>query len=265
MSMSAEAAASPASTPRRIAIVTGAAMGIGEAIAYRLAQDGDHLLLLDRDANGLARVHAECEALGAIVETLTVDFADESWISALKLVLKRYQHVDVLVNNAGIGPDNMPEETSLWRNVLKINLDAPMHLTAICLDFMGRGGRIVNIASILGKVGNPRNTGYCASKHGIVGYTKALALDVASRGITVNVVLPGFVDTPMLRHQLQIQASQLGVPAESILRNACRRVPLKRLVRSEEVAAMVGFLASEGASAITAQSLIIDGGASCGA
>lgn len=250
---------------QHVSVITGAAMGIGAAVARRLAHRGGRMLLLDRNTDGLADTQTECAALGADVEGLGVDFGDAEWTGAVDAALERYGRVDVLVNNAGIGPDNMPEETALWRSVLKINLDAPMRLTAMCLDYMRSGGRIVNIASILGKVGNPRNTGYCASKHGMVGYTRALALDLASRGITVNVVLPGFVDTPMLRHQLQLQASQLGVPAEHVLRNARRRVPLKRFVRSEEVAAMVGFLASADASAITAQSLVVDGGASCGA
>jgi ketoreductase len=254
-----------AAAESRVHIVTGAAMGIGAAVALRLAGAGERLLLLDRDSAGLADTHAQCAATGAEVESLRVDFDDDTWVAPFDAALKRYGKVDVLVNNAGIGPDNMPEETETWRKVLRINLDAPMRLTGMCLDYMSSGGRIVNIASILGKVGNPRNTGYCASKHGIVGYTRALAMDLASRGITVNVVLPAFVDTPMLRHQLGIQASQLGVLPEQVLRNARRRVPLKRLVRSEEVAAMVGFLASAEASAITAQSLVVDGGASCGA
>lgn len=265
MTMALEHSASPADHDARVHIVTGAATGIGAAVAVRLARSGGRLLLLDRDADGLTRTCAECAGVGAEAASLVVDFEGEDWVEAFSAVLKRYGRVDVLVNNAGIGPDNMPEDTSIWRKVVRINLDAPMQLTAMCLDYMSDGGRIVNIASILGKLGNPRNTGYCASKHGIVGYTRALAMDLAPRGITVNVVLPGFVDTPMLRHQLGLQASQLGVPLEHVLRSARRRVPLKRFVRSDEVASTVCFLASRGAAAITAQSLVVDGGASCGA
>lgn len=250
---------------RRIALVTGAAKGIGAAAAIRLAENGDHVVLLDRDIDALTITVSACIALGTTAEGLVVDFSDDSWIESITTALLRLERVDVLVNNAGIGPDNLPEDWSLLETVLAINLMAPLRLTAICLDYMGRGASIINVSSILGKVGNPRNTGYCTSKHGIIGYTRALAMDVAARGITVNAVLPGFVDTPMLHHQLKLQGEQLGVPLEQLLRNARRRVPLKRFVRSEEVAATIAFLASTEASGITAQSIVVDGGATCGA
>ena len=146
----------------------------------------------------------------------------------------------------------------------KLELDAPVRLTAACLPWMNRGGRIINIASILGRAGKVRNTGYCASKHGLLGYSKALALELAPQGITVNAVLPGWVETPMLLRELNVQAEAIGSTSQQVLRNARRQLPIKRLVAEDEVAAMVDYLASPQAAAVTAQSLVIDGGFTCG-
>ncbi|RNF85407.1 SDR family NAD(P)-dependent oxidoreductase [Montanilutibacter psychrotolerans] len=253
----------PADSARTV-VVTGAAMGIGAAIARGFAGPGQRLLLLDREADALACLAQECRERGADVTILVVDFAGDAWLAQLRPMLQSLGGIDVLVNNAGIAPENEPDDDATWRQVMTINLDAPVQLTAACLERMGGGARIINIASVLGRVGKVRNTAYCASKHGLLGYTKALALDLAARGITVNAVLPGWVDTPMLRRELATQAQHLGSAPEQVLRNARRQVPLKRFVREEEVAAMVTYLATAAAAGVTAQGFVVDGGATCG-
>ncbi|UXI69108.1 SDR family NAD(P)-dependent oxidoreductase [Tahibacter amnicola] len=248
-------------TTRNI-VITGAAMGIGAAIARHFAGARSHLNLIDRDAAALADIAASCREAGSVVEATVVDLADAGWLALVRPRLPG--QVDVLVNNAGISPENDPEDRQTWARVLAINLDAPAALTAECLPRMPSGARIINIASVLGRAGKVRNTAYCASKHGLLGYTKALALDLASRGITVNAVLPGWVDTPMLRRELEAQAGQVGSTPEQVLRNARRQMPIKRFVREEEVAEMVAWLAASAASGVTAQSFVVDGGYTCG-
>ncbi|HSC79089.1 MAG TPA: SDR family oxidoreductase [Chitinolyticbacter sp.] len=245
-------------------LITGAAGGIGAAVARRRAQPGTTLFLLDRDAAGLDAVASECAASGARAECRVVDFATNGWEIEVEHALKRLGRVDVLVNNAGVATENEPDDIAGWQRVLAINLDTPFRLTAACLPWMTSGGRIVNVSSILGRAGKLRNTAYCASKHGLIGYTKALALDLAPRGITANAVLPGWVDTPMLRRELAAQADAIGASPEQLLRNARRQLPIKRFVGEDEVAAMVDYLASPEAAGVTAQSLVIDGGYTCG-
>ncbi|MOA12404.1 D-beta-hydroxybutyrate dehydrogenase [compost metagenome] len=170
----------------------------------------------------------------------------------------------MLVNSAGICDENEPEDLDTWHRVIAVNLSGTFYVTALCLPLIPRHGRIVNMASILGRAGKVRNTAYCASKHGIVGMTKALALDLAAQQITVNAILPAWVDTPMLRHELAVQAGMAGLTPEQIQRNAKRKLPLRRFIQSEEVAALVRYLASPEAAGVTAQSLVVDGGAGLG-
>jgi 3-hydroxybutyrate dehydrogenase len=173
--------------------------------------------------------------------------------------------VDCLVNNAGIADENEPEQADIWERVIRINLHGTYYVTCTLLPYLANGGRIINIASILGRAGRRRNTAYSASKHGVLGFTKSLALDLAARRITVNAVLPAWVDTPMLRGELDRQAALLGVDTATLQRNARRNVPIRRLVTAEETAALVVYLASDAAAAITAQGITIDGGFMCGA
>ena len=181
-----------------------------------------------------------------------------------KTLGSQVEYVDVLVNSAGICNENEPEDLHNWHKVISVNLNGTFYVTSLCLALMPDRGRIINMSSILGRAGKVRNTAYCASKHGIVGMTKALALDLASRQITVNAILPAWIDTPMLQGELATQAAIAGLTQEQIVRNAKKKLPMRRFIQSEEVAAMVRYLASPEAGGVTAQSLVIDGGVGLG-
>lgn len=250
----------------KIALVTGAARGIGRDIALAFAeQDVAKLILLDRDQDALDALLTELAQQDTTAICCPADLRDRAALrTVLYRVLEAAGRVDVLVNNAGIADENEPDEEAAWHRVIDINLHGTFAVTAACLPYLADDARIVNMSSILGRAGKVRNTAYCASKHGVIGYTKALALDLAPRGITVNAVLPGWTDTPMLQRELAAQAGQLGVEVGQVLRNARKSIPMKRLIAAHEVADLVVFLVSQQAAAITAQSFTIDGGYTCG-
>ena len=224
------------------------------------------MILLDLDLAELQRwVDEQQEQIKARVETHAANIADLPAMEALfKKLGSQVEYVDVLVNSAGICNENEPEDLHNWHKVISVNLNGTFYVTSLCLALMPDRGRIINMSSILGRAGKVRNTAYCASKHGIVGMTKALALDLASRQITVNAILPAWIDTPMLQGELATQAAIAGLTQEQIVRNAKKKLPMRRFIQSEEVAAMVRYLASPEAGGVTAQSLVIDGGVGLG-
>jgi len=251
----------------RTILITGAAKGIGRAVAEDFAANGDnHLILLDLDLPQLQGwVEEQQERIKARVETYAANIADLPAMEAFfKQLGTRIKQVDVLVNSAGICNENEPEDLHNWHKVISVNLNGTFYVTSLCLALMPDRGRIINMSSILGRAGKVRNTAYCASKHGIVGMTKALALDLAPRQITVNAILPAWIDTPMLQGELATQAAIAGLTQEQIVRNAKKKLPMRRFIQSEEVAAMVRYLASPEAGGVTAQSLVIDGGVGLG-
>ncbi|WP_085654533.1 MULTISPECIES: SDR family NAD(P)-dependent oxidoreductase [unclassified Pseudomonas] len=251
----------------RTILITGAAKGIGRAVAEDFAANGDNnLILLDLDLPQLQGwVDEQQERINARVETHAANIADLPAMEAFfKQLGSRIKQVDVLVNSAGICNENEPEDLHNWHKVISVNLNGTFYVTSLCLALMPDRGRIINMSSILGRAGKVRNTAYCASKHGIVGMTKALALDLASRQITVNAILPAWIDTPMLQGELATQAAIAGLTQEQIVRNAKKKLPMRRFIQSEEVAAMVRYLASPEAGGVTAQSLVIDGGVGLG-
>ncbi|MDO7903548.1 SDR family NAD(P)-dependent oxidoreductase [Pseudomonas sp. K1(2024)] len=251
------------SAPRTL-LITGAAKGIGLAVAEAFDAPGNHLVLVDLDPAGLHQALAS-RNWQAEVETQACDIASLPQVQGLFDDLsRRLAQVDVLVNSAGICTENEPEDLDNWRRVIDVNLHGTFQVTSLCLPLLADGGRIVNMASILGRAGKVRNTAYCASKHGIIGLTKALALDLAPRRITVNAILPAWIDTPMLRGELAVQARIAGISEREILRNARKKLPLRRFIAASEVAGMVQYLASEQAAGLTAQSLMLDGGVGLG-
>nr|ABW82989.1 putative oxidoreductase [uncultured bacterium pEAF66] len=250
----------------KVALVTGAGNGIGAAAARLLCERKIHtLILLDLSTAAIDTLATELQGSGTRVLCCSADISDRAALrAALKPIVARTGKIDILVNSAGIADENEPEQEDIWRRVLDVNVHGTYFVTLEALDAMPDGGRIVNVASILGRAGNVRNTAYCTSKHAMLGFTKSLALDVASRKITVNAVLPAWVDTPMLRREMGLQAEKIGAELDQMLRNARKKIPLRSLVQSGEVAAMIGYLVSDAASSVTAQSFTIDGGFTCG-
>lgn len=253
---------------KKSALVSGAGNGIGAATARWLRDKGyGTLVLLDLSPQAVERVAEELRGGDDAprIFCCTADISRRDALqAALRPVLAEIGRIDLLVNSAGIADENEPEQADIWQRVLDVNLNGTYHVTLEALNAMPDGGRIVNVSSVLGRAGKRRNTAYCTSKHALLGFTKSLALDLAPRRITVNAVLPAWIDTPMLRHEVTLQADSLGLPPEQLLRNARKQIPLRRFLAAREVASLIGFLASDDAAGITAQSYTIDGGFTCG-
>ena len=235
----------------RVALVTGASRGLGRAIALRLAARGAVVVAAARGENA-AGVVEEIRAAGGQAEIASADVTDEAAVAALVArAIERFGRIDILVNNAGITRDQLMLRMKRedWDAVIATNLTAAFTCVQAVLKTMvrQRSGRIVNVTSIVGQSGNAGQVNYAASKAGLIGFTKALALEVASRNITVNAVAPGLIDTDMTR------AISDGAQAEWT-----ERIPLKRL-GTEDVAGAV-FLASDEAAYITGHVLAVNGG-----
>jgi 3-oxoacyl-[acyl-carrier protein] reductase len=239
----------------KVSVVTGASRGIGRAIAAALAADGATVVLAARDEGKLAEGVREIEAQGGKAMALTMNVADAASVEqGMGRVLESLGRIDHLINNAGITRDNLllrmkPEE---WQDVMTTNLSSVFYCTQAVLKPMLKqksGGRIVNVTSVVGLMGNAGQANYAASKAGILGFTKSIAREVASRAITVNAVAPGFVETDMT-HAMTDKAR------EAVLSS----IPLGRVGRPEEIAAAVSFLVSASAGYITGQVLGVDGG-----
>ncbi|MGE3954491.1 MAG: 3-oxoacyl-[acyl-carrier-protein] reductase [Parachlamydiales bacterium] len=238
----------------RVAVVTGGTAGIGRAIALKLAGAGADVVIFGRNAERGAEVVKEIEALGRKGTFIGVDVADASAVeAAIERVLQEHGKVDILVNNAGVTRDGllmrMSEEQ--WDAVLDTNLKAAWASCKAASRAMmkARYGKIINISSVVGLTGNAGQAHYAASKSGLIGFTKSLAKELASRGVCANCVAPGFIDTQMTE-----------VLPDGVKEVILNQVPLKRLGNPEEVADAVLFLASDCASYITGQVLTVDGG-----
>jgi 3-oxoacyl-[acyl-carrier protein] reductase len=237
----------------RVALVTGASRGIGRAIATGLAAAGATVVAAARGDHAAGTVEA-IRAAGGAAEVLALDVTDGAAIdAAIKGIVERLGRLDVLVNNAGIARDTLllRMKREDWDAVLQTNLTAAFACAQAALKPMikQRSGRIINITSVVGQAGNAGQTNYAASKAGLIGFTKALAQEVASRNVTVNAVAPGLIDTDMTR------AIAGGAHEEW-----AAKIPLARLGTPEDVAAAVRFLASDEASYITGHVLAVNGG-----
>src|SRR5262252_8984696 len=238
----------------RVALVTGASRGIGEAIARRLASEGARVLAAARSAEGLARVVAAIAESGGKASALVLDLADPASIEqAVRAALASHGQIDVLVNNAGVTEDNLVLRMSkeAWDRVLATNLTGVFLLTQAVVKSMVRKryGRIVNVTSIVGLMGNAGQANYAASKAGLIGLTKSIARELASRNITCNAVAPGFIATAMTDQMTD--AAKQGLSAQ---------IPLERLGAPEDVAAAVAYLASDEASYVTGTVVNVSGG-----
>lgn len=238
----------------KVALVTGASRGIGRAVASRLAREGAEVVLAARDRGRLEALAAALAEQGARARVAVMDVADTASVeAAARELLDAYGRIPLLVNNAGITRDTlllrMKEED--WRAVIETNLTG---LYRVCRAFVpgmvrARYGRIVNISSVVARLGNAGQSNYAAAKAGIEGFTRSLARELASRGITVNCVAPGFIETDMTR--------DIAAPARERL---LAQIPLGRLGTPEDVAGVVAFLLSDEAAYVTGVTVSVDGG-----
>jgi 3-oxoacyl-[acyl-carrier protein] reductase len=238
----------------RIALVTGASQGIGRACALELAKAGATVALAARNEAKLAAVAEEIAAAGGQSAPFALDVSSEESIkNGAKAVLEKFGKVEILVNNAGITRDDlmMRMKRADWDDVIATNLTGAFLLTQALLRPMmkNRWGRIVNISSVVGRTGQEGQVNYAASKAGLIGFTRSLAREVASRGITVNAVAPGYIETPMT-----------AVLDEKLRAAMLATIPAGRVGTDADIAHAVAFLASEGASYITGHVLDVNGG-----
>jgi 3-oxoacyl-[acyl-carrier protein] reductase len=238
----------------KIAIVTGSAQGIGEEIALVLAEEGAHVVVTDINLEGVESTASEVEKRGRKALPLKVNVADmEESEQMVQETVKHFGRIDIMVNNAGITRDTlllrMREEH--WDQVMNVNLKGTFNCTkaAVKIMFRQKSGRLINIASVTGAMGNSGQANYSASKAGVIGFTKAVAREYAGRGITVNAVAPGFIETQMTH----------AIPDKE-RKTLISQIPSGRLGSPRDVADAVLFLASDASSYITGQVLHVNGG-----
>ncbi|HEX6970547.1 MAG TPA: SDR family NAD(P)-dependent oxidoreductase [Micromonosporaceae bacterium] len=250
-----------------VTLVTGATSGIGLAVATSLGRQGHRVFICARNADNVALTVKQLRAEGIEIDGVACDVRDREQVRQyVQAAVDRYGPIDVLVNNAGRSGGGVtaqiPDE--LWYDVIDTNLNSVFLMTREVLTTGGmqsrKRGRIINIASTGGKQGVVLGAPYSASKHGVVGFTKAVGLELAKTGITVNAVCPGYVETPMARRVRQGYAKVWDTTEDDVLSRFEAKIPLGRYATPEEVAAMVSYLVSDAAAAVTAQAINVCGG-----
>ena len=246
-------------------IVTGGGSGIGRGTAIELARAGAQTVVVTgRRIEPLQETVAACTAHGVKAFAVVCDVRDpQSVRNAFADIEERLDgSAQVLVNNAGIGGPNAcsGDGEDRWDDVIRTNMDGVFFCSREALKSMPQGGRVINISSVLGQFGVPGYTAYCASKHGVIGFTKALALEVAARKITVNAICPGWVDTSMAVAGMNEMAMGMGISFDEARDAALGAVPIGRILRPEEVGSLAVYLASDEAAGMTAQALSLCGG-----
>ena len=244
-------------------VVTGGGRGIGRAIALAFAEPSAHVILTGRTLERLEETAGESRARGAEASVVQMDVTSPASVAeGFRTIARRAPAIDVLVNNAGVGGGEPVQGSDIdrWRRTLEVNLFGMYLATRECLPLMPDESRIINMSSVLGRFGVPGYTAYCAAKHGVIGYTRALALELAPRRITVNALVPGWVDTDMSVDGMTQGAHALGITFEQFRDQAIGAVPIQRIIQPEEVARLTRFLTARESSAITGQAYNICGG-----
>ena len=249
----------------RVALITGASRGIGRAIARGYAKEGAVIAITARTEGDLRSLVEEVQSSGAEALAIRADLVDPAApAQVVRQVLEAFGTIDILVNNAGIGSSSSPRpvvdfDDEFWNKTLALNLTAPYKLSKAVLPIMlqKKWGRMINIASINGKLPAIHGAAYTASKHGLLGLTRTLALEVARDGITVNAICPGPVKTEMNERRVEYDAKRLGL---SMAELESRLTPIGRRLEPEEIVPMALLLASEGSAAITGQAFNVCGG-----
>ena len=249
----------------RVALVTGGSKGIGKAIARALAEQAAKVAICARDAEGARQAADEISPGGGRVLAFRADVAEKSDVRTLvRDIVTRWGQIHILVNNAGINA-RVPidaEEDERWLQVLNVNVVGAYYVTREVLRHMPNhdGGRVINISSVLGRFGVPAYTAYCTAKHGIIGFTRALALEVVGRGITVNAICPGWVETDMADLGMRQTAAALGMSKEEFRKQALAMVPIQRMLEPKEIAGLAVYLASDASAGMTGQTINLCGG-----
>ena len=253
----------------RTVFITGGGRGIGRAVAVAFAREGARVFVVARTASEVERVAAEIRAeCGAQSASHGVcDVADSNSVARAFSEAREFfgRGADVLVNNAGVAESSKVWDATdeFWQRHLAVNLSGTFYCMREALPFMVESGwgRVVNVASVAGKTGAPYVSAYTASKHGVLGLTRSAALEVATRGVTVNAICPGYVDTDMTAHAVENIQAKTGRTADAALEAIKRMSPQQRLITPEEVAALALLLASEDGRGINGQAINVDGGA----
>lgn len=235
-------------------LITGATRGIGRAIALTFGQRGAEVIGTATTADGASQIQQFFQAVGIRGEGVQLDITDAARVDDLMEQLETQERLpSILVNNAGVTADNLllRMEDEAWYRVIETNLNAVYRMTKACIKpmFRSRWGRVINISSVVAVSGNAGQTNYCAAKAGLIGFSKALAQELASRGVTINVVCPGFIETDMTAQLPDMVKTEL-----------LKRIPMKRLGQPIDVAETVCFLASDAASYVTGETIHVNGG-----
>jgi NAD(P)-dependent dehydrogenase (short-subunit alcohol dehydrogenase family) len=247
----------------RTVVVTGGGRGIGRAIALAFAEPGAKIVITSRTQSQLQQTAEDIRAKGAEPFTIQMDVSDEASVAyGFGTLHGKVTKVDVLVNNAGVGGGEVVQGSDVqrWRQTIDTNLTGMYLVTRQILPLMADHGRIINLSSVLGRFGAPGYTAYCASKHGVIGFTRALALELVKRKITVNALAPGWVDTDMATLGMTQGATHAKTTFDEFKDRQISAVPIKRIIDPAEIAALTKFLCSADASAITGQTYNICGG-----